>query len=173
MSISLGLADMARRPSPHAASPNQPGFFDRPDTILEGAALSTAIREAVSDALAFAKAQGRDRFAVASDMSRLTGRDMTKNMLDRYAAPSADDWRFPLEALPALVKATGDTRLVTLIAEACGFKALPGEATAVAELVTLELQQRAISARIAAAKKNLPQQALDWAEREAEARGQQ
>lgn len=164
---------MARRPSPHAPSPNQPGFFDRPETILEGAALSTAIREAVSDALAFAKAQGRDRFAVASDMSRLTGRDMTKNMLDRYAAPSADDWRFPLEALPALVKATGDTRLVTLIVDACGFKALPGEATAVAELVTLELQQRAISARIAAAKKNLPQQALDWAEREAEARGQQ
>jgi hypothetical protein len=62
---------------------------------------------------------------------------------------------------------------VTIIAEACGYKAMPGEATAVAELVTLELQQRAIKKRIATARRKLPQQALDWAEREAERRGGQ
>lgn len=159
---------MARRPH---SDPRQPSFFDQP-LRLTGADLAMAIREAVADSLASAKDTGKDRFAVAVEMSRLAARDVTKNMLDRYCAPSADEWRFPLELLPALVTATGDTRLVTLMAEACGFKALPGEAQAVAELVTLELQQRAISQRIAAAKKSLPAEALAWAEREADVRGQ-
>jgi hypothetical protein len=154
------------------SDPAQGSFFDPARAPLTGAELASAIREAVSDALARAKAhEARDRYAVASEMSRLTGRDITKNMLDRYAAPSADEWRFPLEALPALIRATGDTRLVHLIAEACGFKAMPVEATAVAELVTLELEERALKKRIAAARRQLPKEALAWAAHEAERRG--
>jgi hypothetical protein len=157
-----------------SANPAQPSFFDAPTAPLTGPALSSQIREAVAEALSFAKETlQRDRYVVATEMSRLLARDVTKNMLDRYTAPSAEEWRFPLEALPALVSATGDGRLVTIIAEACGYKAMPGEATAVAELVTLELQQRAIKKRIATARRKLPQQALDWAEREAERRGGQ
>jgi hypothetical protein len=154
------------------SDPAQASFFDAPVPPLAGPELSSRIREGLAEALDHAKENlGRDRYAVATEMSRIMGRDNTKNMLDRYTAPSADEWRFPLEALPALVAATGDARLVILVAEASGYKAMPGEATAVAELVTLELQSRAIKKRIAAARKRLPQQALDWAEREAERRG--
>lgn len=161
-----------KRNSRTISAPDQASFFDRPMAPMSGPHFASAIRESIADALAYAKEYGAsDRYAVATEMSRITGRDITKNMLDRYTAPSAEDWRFPLEALPALILTTGDTRLVTLIAEACGSKAMPGEATAVAELVTLELQQRAIKKRIATARKRLPQQALDWAEREAEQRG--
>ena len=160
-----------KRNSRTISTPDQTSFFDKPTAPMTGPDFASAIREGIADALAYAKENGAgDRYAVATEMSRVTGRDITKNMLDRYAAPSAEDWRFPLEALPALILATGDTRLVTLIAEACGFKAMPGEATAVAELVTLELQARAIKKRITTARRRLPQPALEWAEREAELR---
>lgn len=160
------------RPSRTVRDPAQVSFFDTSTAPLAGPELSARLREGLAEALAHAKETfGRDRYAVATEMSRLMGRDVTKNMLDRYTAPSADEWRFPLEALPALVAATGDARLVTIIAEACGYKAMPGEATAVAELVTLEIQNREIKKRIAAARKRVPQQAIDWAAREAERRG--
>lgn len=163
---------MAPRRSATITDPAQVSFFDAPAAPLVGHELSARIREALAETLATAKETlGRDRYAVATEMSRIMGRDVTKNMLDRYTAPSAEEWRFPLEALPALVAATGDARIVTIIAEASGYKVMPGEATAVAELVTLELQNRAIKKRIAAARKRLPQTALDWAEREAERRG--
>ncbi len=159
------------RPSRTIADPAQVSFFDTPSPVA-GPELSTRLREALAEALASAKeTAGRDRYAVAAEMSRLMGRDMTKNMLDRYTAPSADEWRFPLEALPALIAATGDTRIVTIIVEACGFKAMPGEATAIAELVALELQSRALKKRIAAARKRMPPPAQEWAEKEAERRG--
>lgn len=99
---------------PPPAIGSGPGSLDIGLKIRE--ALSALLHEAADPAT------GRkiDRHDVASAMSRLSGRDHTKNMLDRYAAPSAEDWRFPLEALPALVKATGDYRLLFLVAEACG-----------------------------------------------------
>lgn len=160
---------MKRRTSSTTNDPSQPSFFDLPQPApAVGADFCAHARELLAESLAAAKDKlGLDRWEIATRMSRIIGRDITKNMLDRYCAPSADDWRFPLEALPALVQVTEDARLLTFITEACGFKAMPGEAAVLAELVTLELEERRLRERMAAARKRLPQDALDWAVKEA------
>src|SRR3954452_9678274 len=95
----------------------EPLFFEVPQTPTPEAgklAIGTRLRELLGEVLADTKSRSDgslDRYEVATRISRLSGRDVTKNMLDRYAAPGADDWRFPLEALPALVIATGDLRI--------------------------------------------------------------
>lgn len=97
-----------------------PAMGSTPGSLDIGLKIREALGALLHDAVHAATGERMDRHDVAGAMSRLTGRDHTKNMLDRYSAPSADDWRFPLEALPALVKATGDYRLLYLVAEACG-----------------------------------------------------
>jgi hypothetical protein len=121
--------------------------------------LSQRVREALTDTLANAKAGGVgtiDRYTIAAQMSRTSGREISKNMLDRYCASSAEDWRFPLEALPALVQATNDYRLLDVIAEACGCRVLRGENAWIAEVGALMAAQQEIKQRLAKYKDVLP-----------------
>ena len=153
-------------------------FFPVPEKLSpqQGSAdVSTQIRETIGETLATAKTQGfGDRHAVAAEVSRLAGRDCTKNMLDRYSAPSAEDWRFPLEMLPAFVQATGDYTLLDRIAEACGCKVLRSEEAWIAEYAALLAQKSELDQRLSAFKKELPshvqQQLQERAENEARRR---
>ena len=147
------------RPSPiagggvrKAASPGQLDlvFFEippEPGVGSGGQDVASALRELLSDVLAAAKARGRDRHAIAAEISRLSGRDITKNMLDRYCA-SAEEWRFPLETLPAFAQATGDLRLLEFIAQACGCRVMRGEEALLAEIGALMLEERAAKNRL-------------------------
>ncbi len=94
-----------------------------------------------------------DRFAVAAALSRLSGRDVSKHMLDRYTAPSADDWRFPAELIPALVKATGDRRLLQLLAEHCEARVVVGAEVWEAELGRIDNLEKELAERKAHARK--------------------
>src|SRR5437773_7087387 len=99
-----------------AAAPGQMAlsFFDVPPTPRSdtgGLDIALVTREILNDILAAASARGMDRHEACANISRLSNYDLSKNMLDRYCAPSAEGWRFPLEALPALTIATGDYRL--------------------------------------------------------------
>lgn len=139
-------------------------FFTVPETPRSdpgGMDISLVVRDAIVALLSFASAHGLDRHDVAAQVSRLTGRDMSKNMLDRYTAPSADDWRFPLEALPALTLATGDYRLLELVAEKCGCRIARGEEALLAEIGALMLQERSVKSRLGVLQKNLPTGMLD------------
>lgn len=49
---------------------------------------------------------GLNRHEVACEMSRLTGRDVSKSMLDSYCAPSHDNYNLPAWVVPALETAT-------------------------------------------------------------------
>ncbi len=134
-------------------------FFDiPPEPGTAGSALDVSgdLRELLADVLAAAKTRGRDRHAVAMEVSRLTGRDLTKNMLDRYCA-QAEEWRFPLETLPALVSATGDLRLLEFIAQACGCRVMRGEDALLAEIGALMLQERAAKSRLERIRRALPE----------------
>lgn len=53
----------------------------------------------VSEAL---REGGADRYRVAAEMSRLTGREITKTMLDAYASEGRDTFNLPLWEVPAL-----------------------------------------------------------------------
>ncbi|MEX3614461.1 MAG: phage regulatory CII family protein [Burkholderia gladioli] len=139
-------------------------FFDVPPAPTpEAGGLDAAIsvREVLADILGAASNRGMDRHAVAAQISRLSNYDVTKNMLDRYCAPSADGWRFPAEAIPALTVATGDYRLLELLAERCGCRVYRGEEAMLAEIGALTLQERSVKARLGELRKNVPDTVMD------------
>lgn len=139
-------------------------FFDVPAIPRSDAGsldVSQAVRDGLTDTLATAKVEGRDRYDISASISRLSGRDMSKDMLDRYTAPSSDGHRFPLEALPALVQATGDFSLLELIAQKCGCKMLRGEEAMLAEIGALMLQERTNKARLDHIKKTVPDSVME------------
>ena len=159
-----------RRPSPLLGDPAQSSFFER-EEALPLADFGQQVRTVLADMLTRARDErGMDRHAVAAEMNRVAGdgegREITKRMLDAYAAPSATDWRFPLEALPALYRATGDDALLRLTMAACGQKIVPAEAAVLGELMVLQLQKRDLAAKEEQLRKRLPAGALEWAHRE-------
>lgn len=158
-----------RRPSTlldHA----QASFFDARAESLPPADFGQQVRTVLAEMLARARDErGMDRHAVVAGMNRVLGdggREVTKHMLDNYAAPSMDDHRFPLEALPALYAATGDDALLRLTMAACGQKIVPDEAAALGEMMVLELQKQRIAKQQEQLRKRLPAGALEWAQRE-------
>jgi hypothetical protein len=134
---------------------------ETPRTEAGGLDIALAVRDALTEMLSTASTQGMDRHAVGAQVSRLSNRDMSKNMLDRYCAPSADEWRFPLEALPALTLATGDYRLLELVAEKCGCRITRGEEALLAEIGALTLQEKSVKSRLGVLQKNLPSGMLE------------
>lgn len=147
-----------RRAIPHAGQV-EINFFDVPAIPVNVAGsmdIAHAVRDVLVDILAAAKVAGQDRFDVATLISRLSNRAMAKDMLDQYCANSAESKRFPLEALPALIVATGDYRLLEFIADRCGCRILRGEEAMVAELGALAMQEKAIKDRLKHINSHLP-----------------
>lgn len=132
-----------------------------PRSEAGGLDVALAVREILADILGAASSRGMDRHEVASQVSRLSNHDITKNMLDRYCAPSADGWRFPAEAIPALTIATGDYRLLEALAERCGCRVFRGEEAMLAEIGALTLQERSVKARLDSLRKNVPDTVMD------------
>lgn len=148
-----------------AAAPGQLAltFFEVPEEPAAESGrldISEASREILAEILSGARAHGRDRYQIAAELSRLGGREMTKNMLDRYCS-HGEEWRFPLEALPALTRATGDFRLLELIAAACGCKVLRGEEALLAEIGALLVQERAAHQRLERIRRNVNDQVME------------
>jgi hypothetical protein len=73
----------------------------------------------------------KSRDQIADEMSAITGRRITKQMLDGYAAPSKEAARFPAAFAPAFCKATGDDRLLRLL--------LPPQLLTLIEIVEREI----------------------------------
>lgn len=151
---------------PRTANPNQSElmFFEVPSVPRSDAGgldIALAVRETLTDMLGATAVQGHDRHEVAARISRLSNHEISKHMLDRYTAPSADGWRFPLEALPALVQATGDYRLLELVAEKCGCRVYRGEEAMLAEIGALTMQERNVKARLIDLRKNVPDTVME------------
>lgn len=134
-------------------------FFDipaAPQTNNGGLDIGHAVRDILSDVLSAARAMGMDRDEVCAQIARLSNFHITRPTMNNYCAPSAVDRNFPLEALPALTVATGDYRLLELIAETCGCRILRGSEAMVAELGALAMQERAIKDRLKHINSHLP-----------------
>jgi hypothetical protein len=139
-------------------------FFEvpaAPSCEAGGLDMALVVRETLTEVLSVARLHGHDRHEIAAQMSRLSSHETSKGMLDRYTAPSADGWRFPLEALPALTQATGDYRLLEMVAEACGCKIYRGEEALLAEIGALTMQERTVKARLSDLRKNVPDTVMD------------
>lgn len=63
--------------------------------------------------------EGMDRYAVAALISRLTGKECSKSMLDGYTAESRDAFNVPFYLVPALETACGTTALTEWL---CGLR---------------------------------------------------
>lgn len=127
-------------------------LFDVPTptpTLAGGMDLDAAIRVALCDAI---KHSDHDRHGVAAEMSRLTGRHITKAMLDAYTGESRDDHNFPLRYAVAFEVATGSYCLTQLLARQRGCKVLVGEEALLAELGRLEQMEAELKAQKSALK---------------------
>ena len=130
-------------------------LFDVPTPVSPVAGnldLDVPLREALSDAL---KHADPDRWAVAAEMSRLTGRDISKYMLDAYTAESRSDHNFPFRYAAAFEVATGSHCLTNLLAKARGCKVLVGKDALLAELGRIEQMEADLKQQKSALKRYL------------------
>jgi len=118
--------------------------------------LDVGLRAALSDAL---KCCDLDRWQVAAEMSRLTGRDISKYMLDAYTGESRTDHNFPLRYAAAFEAATGSYCLTNLLAKSRGCEVLVGEDALYAELGRIEQMEADLKQQRAALKRYLDKRA--------------
>ena len=133
------------------AAPTEAGSMD----------IALAVREVLSNLLTASLVKGCDRHEIANRISHLTNTKASKQMMDRYTAPSAPAWRFPLEQLPALTLATGDYRLLEFVVEACGAKLYYGDKAVLVEFGALVMQERAVKKRLNDLSRSVPASILD------------
>ena len=133
-----------------------------PEPAPEGPDLDARLRECLSETLARARAaKGMDRHDLAAAVSRLIGRDVSKSMLDRYCAPSAEEWRLPANVVPAVCQVTGDYRLLELLTAACGCGVLRGAEAMLAELGAAILAEKQTTKRRKELEAAVPADLLD------------
>ena len=117
--------------------------------------LDVPLREALTDAIRHADG---DRHDIAAEMSRLTGRDISRYMLDAYTADSRPDHNFPFRYAAAFEQATGSFALTNLLAKARGCRVLIGEDALLAELGRIEREEQGLKTQKAALRKFLREQ---------------
>lgn len=98
---------------------------------------------------------GKDRYAIAADMGRLLGREVSVNTLDKYTSEAAEGHHPSLETAIAFDAATGQMSLLAMYAAKLGARVLPGKDSLLAELGRLEQMKGEIAAQERAIKKVL------------------
>lgn len=110
------------------------------------------IAHAMGDAI---KACHKDRYQIAADMSRLLGREISVNTLDKYTSEASEDHIPNLETAIAFDAATEQTVLASLFASKLGCRVLPGKDSLLAELGRLQQMKGNIANQEKAIKKLL------------------
>lgn len=124
-------------PIPQRAAP-VPGSMDfRP-----------VVSELISTLLAEANRAGMDRHEVAARASRLSGKDVTKNMLDGYTAPAREEFNCPLWLAPVLETVCSSTLLCNWHASVHGGRVLVGAETLDAEIGRLTREREQADAQL-------------------------
>lgn len=98
---------------------------------------SLACRVEIAHCMSVALA-GQDRYDVATQISRLTGREISKHMLDAYTAESRETHIPPLDTAIAFDMATGGVAMLNLYAAKLGARVLVGKESLDAEIGNLE-----------------------------------
>ncbi|HYG91175.1 MAG TPA: DNA transposition protein [Azospirillum sp.] len=131
-----------------AWEPPQPAKAFAPEKV-RAASLRSMVCRAVAAAL---KECGKDRDQVAEEIGTYLGEPCAKTMLDAYASEAREDHTIPLIRFLGLVHATGDIRLLQVLANQFGWAVVPQkylpaiEESIIADKIE-ELQQRRVLAR--------------------------
>lgn len=96
---------------------------------------------------------GHDRYDVATQISRLTGREISKHMLDAYTAESRETHIPPLDIAIAFDMATGGVNMLNLYAAKLGARVLVGKESLDAEIGKLERLKEDAARKIKELKK--------------------
>lgn len=152
---------MSKRPAPpppattpktldlFAWEPPQPNKSFAPE-VVRAASLRAIISRAVSAAL---KECAKDRDAVSAEIGEFLGEDCPKNMLDAYASEAREDHAIPLVRFMGLIHATGDMRLLQVLASQFGWAVIPDkylpaiEESIIADKIEQLQQRRALARR--------------------------
>ena len=97
----------------------------------------------------------KDRYQIASDMSRLLGREISVNTLDKYTSEASEEHLPNLETAIAFDAATEQLALADFFARKLGCRVLPGEQVLLAELGRLDVLKGDIARQEKAIKKVL------------------
>lgn len=76
----------------------------------------------------------KDRYQIAADMSRLIGREISVNTLDKYTSEASEDHIPNLETAIAFDAATEQMALANFFAGKLGGRVLPGKESLLVEL---------------------------------------
>ena len=117
------------------------------EPLVRAHTLNARFARAISLAL---KECGLSREEVAERMSEWLGETVSRNMLDAYASEARESHQINLPRFAALIHATEDWRLLSLIPELFGFAVMPAEYEEIIELWRLEEAEREIERRKAA-----------------------
>jgi len=131
----VGTGDLFAIPQPSAPVPGSMDY-------------RASVSELVSMMLAEAHRAGLDRHEVAARASRLTGKDVTKNMLDGYTAPAREEFNLPLWLAPVLEIVCAGTPLASWHAGVHGGRLLVGAETLDAEIGRLMREREQADTRL-------------------------
>ncbi|MDT3671812.1 MAG: hypothetical protein ROZ37_15960 [Aromatoleum sp.] len=137
-------------------------LFEVPQPLpaLEGTHdFRTVVCGLVCEVLDQAKAAGLSREAVAAEAARLTGRNVSKGMLNNYTSVAHEDFNVPLWVVPALESVCGSHLLTQWLVGTRGGKLLVGREALNAELGRLERARDEAARKIKQLKNVMGEQA--------------
>lgn len=133
--------------------PAQPDLLDwqPPETVVafepshvRAASLAASIARAVAATLRDCRLPRDD---VAASMSAYLGERVSKHMLDAYASEARQDHPIPVTRLIALTHATGDRRLLQLLADPLGWAVIERRYLPMIELAAVQDQRDELAKR--------------------------
>lgn len=98
---------------------------------------------------------GADRHEIAARCSRLSGKDVSKYMLDAYTSVEREEFNLPFWLLPALEEACGSHAITNWLVGIRGGRLLVGREVLTADLGRLEKQKTEVEQLIKKLKKQL------------------
>lgn len=132
-------------------APEPVARFD--ERVVRAATLRGRIALAVAATLRDAAAAGQSRQAIADAMSVHLGERITTATLNSYASQAREDHAIPLTRFVALIHATGDRRLLELLAEPAGWAVVERRVLPLIELAALAEHEDEVKRRRAALRK--------------------
>lgn len=114
--------------------------FDAPAPAQTESSLAGLDREASATVALMLKEDSRDRWSIAAAMSALLGEEVSKPMLDQYAAESKDGFNISFARMLALTAATSRFDLLDRLVRRTGAALLVGEEIKTAQLGHIDRQ---------------------------------
>jgi hypothetical protein len=111
-------------------------LIDRAEELQPGDLdMALRLKSALTEAI---KGCRHSRYEIAAKVSELTGKDLSKTMLDQYTAESKEAYHFPAEMLTAFCRVTGSTEPMAVLLGPLGCSILSGDEAQDIEILRME-----------------------------------